>query len=399
MERVCFLLHVPPGPARGVPRAPPRRLARDARRAARRRAGATTRSSCDDDGLLVGYLETEDFEAAHAGDGRRPTSTRAGRRRWRRSSSCPATRARHGFCASRRSSTLPDPAYAAIDLGATSGRVVAGRLHDGRVELEEVHRFANRPVRLPDGLRWNLLHLFAESLRGCARTRGRGLGGIGVDTWGVDYALLDEQRPRPRPAVPLPRRAHGRDDRARLRPCRGEDLYAVTGIQTMPINTVFQLLAEEDAPSLAAAAADGAGAGPVRPLAHRRAGERAHERLDHRAARRAHRRLGARARRAARPAGAHLSATSSSPGTELGALLRSTTALGRRPGLRRRLARHRRRLRRRAGRRRARRDPLAAARGRCSASSCPRPCSARPRARRTSPTSAASTARRACSRT
>jgi rhamnulokinase len=61
---------------------------------------------------------------------------------------------------------LPDPAYAAIDLGATSGRVVAGHLHDGRVELEEVHRFPNRPVTLPDGLRWNLLHLFTESLQG-----------------------------------------------------------------------------------------------------------------------------------------------------------------------------------------------------------------------------------------
>jgi rhamnulokinase len=50
--------------------------------------------------------------------------------------------------------------YAAVDLGATSGRVVRGSLAGGRVELEEVHRFDNRPVRLPDGLRWNLLHLF-----------------------------------------------------------------------------------------------------------------------------------------------------------------------------------------------------------------------------------------------
>jgi rhamnulokinase len=87
---------------------------------------------------------------------------------------------------------LPDPAYAAIDLGATSGRVVAGHLHGGRVELEEVHRFENRPVRLPDGMHWNLLALFAESLRGlCEAARRTPLKGIGVDSWGVDYALLD----------------------------------------------------------------------------------------------------------------------------------------------------------------------------------------------------------------
>ena len=60
--------------------------------------------------------------------------------------------------------------YAAIDLGATSGRVLRGTLDGGRVELEEVHRFDNRPVRLPDGLRWNLLHLFTECVAGLRRT-------------------------------------------------------------------------------------------------------------------------------------------------------------------------------------------------------------------------------------
>ena len=60
----------------------------------------------------------------------------------------------------------PEGAYAAVDLGAESGRVVLGRLEGGRVELEEVHRFENRPVRLPDGLRWNLLHLVTEAQLG-----------------------------------------------------------------------------------------------------------------------------------------------------------------------------------------------------------------------------------------
>jgi rhamnulokinase len=126
------------------------------------------------------------------------------------------------------------PEYAAIDLGASSGRVVCGRLAGGVMALEECHRFANRPVRLPDGLHWNLLHLFTEAV---GALRGRTLDGIGVDTWGVDYALLDEQRR----VLGLP--FHYRDERtdgiARV------EGYEVTGIQHMPINTVYQLLADD----------------------------------------------------------------------------------------------------------------------------------------------------------
>ena len=150
---------------------------------------------------------------------------------------------------------MPDaPRYAAIDLGATSGRVLVGRYADGRVELEEVHRFANRPVRLPDGLRWNLLHLFTESVDGVRKAAANGpLAGIGVDSWGVDYALLDD-RAR---VLGLP--FHYRDERtAGMVECAfgrvpAEELYAATGIQTLPINTVFQLLADEGSPALGAA--------------------------------------------------------------------------------------------------------------------------------------------------
>ena len=141
--------------------------------------------------------------------------------------------------------------YAAIDLGATSGRVVTGRLDGSRVEIEEVHRFLNRPVRLPDGLRWNLLHLFTEALEGLRRAGP--VDGVGVDTWGVDYALLDA-RGR---VLGLP--FHYRDGRtAGMIECArsrvgADEMYAVTGIQTMPINTVFQLLADEESAALAAA--------------------------------------------------------------------------------------------------------------------------------------------------
>jgi rhamnulokinase len=124
--------------------------------------------------------------------------------------------------------------YAAIDLGASSGRVVLGRLDGGRVTLEELHRFPNRPVRLPDGLRWNLLHLFTEAI---GALRGRSLDGVAVDTWGVDYALLDS-RGR---VLGLP--FHYRD--ARTEGVEVPDLYPITGIQPLPINTVNQLCADD----------------------------------------------------------------------------------------------------------------------------------------------------------
>ena len=140
---------------------------------------------------------------------------------------------------------------AAVDLGASSGRVVAGRLDGGRVVLEELHRFPNRPVALPDGLRWNLLHLFTESLDGLRRAGA--LRGVGVDAWGVDYALLDARgRVLGLPFHYRDRRTEGMPGRAFARVPQRE-LYAVTGIQTMPINTVFQLLADEGSPALEAA--------------------------------------------------------------------------------------------------------------------------------------------------
>jgi rhamnulokinase len=120
--------------------------------------------------------------------------------------------------------------------------------------LEVVHRFANRSVRLSDGLHWDLLGLFADSLEGLQRaaTRTR-LDGIGVDAWGVDYGLLDARlrllgppfHYRDARTTGMIERAHARVDR--------DELYGVTGIQTMPINTVFQMLAEADYAAMRAA--------------------------------------------------------------------------------------------------------------------------------------------------
>jgi rhamnulokinase len=136
--------------------------------------------------------------------------------------------------------------FAAIDLGAESGRVMRGRLGSGRVTLELAHRFENRPVRLPDGLRWNLLALFTEALAGL-RALDAPLRGVAVDTWGVDYALLDASGR----VLGLP--FHYRDARTDGMIARADERvppaerYEVTGIQTMSINTVFQLLADDRA--------------------------------------------------------------------------------------------------------------------------------------------------------
>lgn len=148
------------------------------------------------------------------------------------------------------------PAFAAVDLGAESGRVMVGALDGRRIELHEVHRFANRPVRLPDGLRWDVLGLLRDTLDGLSNAgRERHLAGIGVDSWGVDYGLLDAEHR----LLSLP--FHYRDSRTEAMMQRAfarlsrERMFAATGIQTLPINTAFQLLADEDTPALSAAQA------------------------------------------------------------------------------------------------------------------------------------------------
>jgi rhamnulokinase len=141
----------------------------------------------------------------------------------------------------------------AVDLGAESGRVVAGRFDGGRLALEEVHRFPNVPVAVAGTLHWDALRLFGDVLDGL-RASGPA-GAIGVDTWGVDFALLD------RAGRLLGNPVHYRDRRTAgmvAEACRrvpAADLYARTGAQLLEINTVYQLLAMRLAgdPQLAAA--------------------------------------------------------------------------------------------------------------------------------------------------
>ena len=134
--------------------------------------------------------------------------------------------------------------YLALDLGAESGRAILGVLGSGRLTLQEVHRFSNIPVRVPEGLQWDVLHLWSEIKAGFTASvkNGLRLDGIGLDTWGVDFALLD------RKGALLANPFHYRDARTdgmldeAFRRMPRADIFANTGIQFMQINTLYQLL-------------------------------------------------------------------------------------------------------------------------------------------------------------
>jgi len=147
--------------------------------------------------------------------------------------------------------------YVAADLGAESGRVMLGRFDGARLALEEAHRFDSRPVRLPDGLHTDVLRIFAEIQQGLAAAVGRGVevASVGVDTWGVDFALVDGD------GLLLGNPYHYRDTiaghvmRDAFAVVPPAEVFAATGIQLMEINTLFQLLRLKQRGSAALAAA------------------------------------------------------------------------------------------------------------------------------------------------
>ncbi|MFJ5223045.1 rhamnulokinase family protein [Streptomyces sp. NPDC088400] len=160
--------------------------------------------------------------------------------------------------ASPASRTGPLP-FAAVDLGASSGRVMVGHVSNrgaGTLRLQEVHRFPNRPVRAAGTLHWDILSLYGgvlDGLRAAGTTAGRAPASIGIDTWAVDYGLLDAS------GALLGNPVHYRDTRtegvadkvaAVLPP---DVLYAATGLQYLPFNTLYQLTAAQGGPVLTAA--------------------------------------------------------------------------------------------------------------------------------------------------
>jgi rhamnulokinase len=141
----------------------------------------------------------------------------------------------------------------ACDLGAESGRAMVGSFDGEQLTVEEVHRFPNRPVMAGETLYWDVLRIHAD-VQDSIRAAGP-ITSMGLDTWGVDFALLDAAgRLLGNPVHYRDRRTEGVLDRAFARVSR-ETIYSRTGIQHMPINSLYQLfaLAEAGDPLLAAA--------------------------------------------------------------------------------------------------------------------------------------------------
>ncbi len=148
--------------------------------------------------------------------------------------------------------------YLAIDLGAESGRVVAGIWDGRRIRLEELHRFANGPVALGETIRWDVLRLWSEIQHGLAlagKKFGKQIISVGADTWGVDFVLLD------RHDEILGQPYHYRDVRTRglleqtFKKVPRSEIFAQSGLQFMELNSLYQLLAwQKHSPEILAAA-------------------------------------------------------------------------------------------------------------------------------------------------
>jgi rhamnulokinase len=136
--------------------------------------------------------------------------------------------------------------FLAFDLGAESGRGVVGTLQDGKLSSEEIHRFPNEPVEICDTLYWNILSLHSNILKGMRKyvsRFGASVDGVGIDTWGVDFGLLDcDNKLLQNPVHYRDRRIEGMAEELgrRIPP---EELFRQTGMPISPVNTSLQLLA------------------------------------------------------------------------------------------------------------------------------------------------------------
>jgi rhamnulokinase len=137
---------------------------------------------------------------------------------------------------------MSDVRVAAVDLGASSGRVMTAVVGPDRLALAELHRFGNAPVRLGATLHWDVLGLYRGVLDGL-RAAGP-VDGIGIDSWAIDYGLVDAGGELlANPFCYRDARTDGVMDRV-LAEVGAERIYAVTGIQNLPFNTVYQLVAD-----------------------------------------------------------------------------------------------------------------------------------------------------------
>ncbi len=147
-----------------------------------------------------------------------------------------------------------EPVHLAVDLGASSGRVIAAGLTDGRLWLNEMHRFENEPVRVQGSLHWNVHGLWRDIQHGLrlAADQYESILSVGVDTWGVDYVLLDSNDEMTGPVrCYRDPRTNGALEKA-FQVVPREEIFDATGLQFMQINSLFQLFAASQAnePSL-----------------------------------------------------------------------------------------------------------------------------------------------------
>ena len=134
--------------------------------------------------------------------------------------------------------------YLAADFGGGSGRVIAGWLEDGQLKMEEVHRFGNRQVRLGNHVYWDFPALFEDMKAGLKKAAAKGykVESIGVDTWGVDFGLIDRDGQLiGNPVCYRDARTAGMVEEM-FKTLNPTEHYATTGIQVMEINTLPQLL-------------------------------------------------------------------------------------------------------------------------------------------------------------
>ncbi len=147
--------------------------------------------------------------------------------------------------------------YIAVDLGASSGRVMLAVLEEEKISLHEVHRFPNGPIEEDGSLRWDFTALFGEITKGIGKAMAteKTIQSIGIDTWGVDFGLLDEDgKLLENPYHYRDRRTEGRIEQAgRILPKK--EIYFNSGIQFMPFNSLFQLLAYKNRPEILSRAA------------------------------------------------------------------------------------------------------------------------------------------------
>lgn len=139
---------------------------------------------------------------------------------------------------------MANPAFLAFDLGAESGRAIVGILTENRIQIKELYRFPNVPVRIEDNIFWDVLRLWNEmksAISLASSNLGEDLRSIGIDTWGVDFALLDSN------GELLGNPHHYRDPRTEVafrevfKKIQREEIYFRTGVQFLRINTLYQL--------------------------------------------------------------------------------------------------------------------------------------------------------------